>query len=163
MKEKYYIKCPKCGNNENFITPKITFLIPAWLTLGIPSVYRRYVKMLQIQCEKCDHIFQRPSVPQASVAKLSICILAIVGISIVLSFMFAGSPGFLKFVPDFQVLEIIEEFINNNSKGVTISIIFMLVCITILCSATYFISNFVLRYRIKREYKLARSNDKETN
>ena len=143
MKHKYYIQCPNCGYRDSFRYPKIKPLIPQPLAFGMPfplATMRGLKRASLAQCNKCDHIFKRPSKPESSVAKLFRDIMGVIVLSIVIVLLLS------IVIPNSSFYNIIETYMFKNT--IWIFFIFM------LCAIIYFISNLIFRYRIAKEYQL---------
>jgi len=145
------MKCPKCNNTKEFQSPKISYAIPAWLTVGLPSVHRAYYRKKYVQCSECMHIFPRKRLPQAPVAIFSMWIIGIISTLVILSLLFSNLPKFVNFIPDFLLIQVIEGFIKNNIKIVSISIALFFVSVFPICIVSYFISNYIFRSKVRKK------------
>ncbi len=158
MKYRYYVKCPQCGNNDNFENIKIDRFKGIWRFILIPapflcSTYKR------LRCPECKFLFKKPPVPQTALAKLANIVIGIIAISIFIPIIFSNAPDLLKIVSENNLLLLIENFIHENSKSVTIG--FLFICFTVpVFILISLISNFTLHQRIKKDYETAQDSKK---
>ena len=148
------MKCPKCKNTAQFQTPELKFIVPAWLTLGVPSLYRSYLKKARVQCSECLHIFPRPSVSKAPVAIFAMWALLFSVLPFLSAVLFSNFPEVIDALPNYYVINVIENFVQNNAKIVSISIALMLVLMFVLCVTAYYVSNILFRQKIKVNQEL---------
>ena len=139
------IKCPRCGNEENFAPPKTNYLIPAWLTVGFPTFNKLDSKKYRVQCTKCQYNFSLFTTSQSPLSKFSNIVLFIIAITGLCAVILSNFPEILKEVPDNIIFVTVESFILSNSRLTAICITISVACLSILCFTTSIITNY--RYK----------------
>ena len=154
--KKYYFKCPDCNSNKNFHKVKEESSGFPWLLVLLGHVLLAGIFAAQhgerVQCASCGYIFKMSALPRSAVSKFALWIVFIVLISCGIAFYFFLFP--CESIPELTIFSATEYFIQHNSKGVTISLLFMFLCLLSVCLITSLVSNFRLHRSIKEEYEI---------
>lgn len=153
INEMKTIRCPECGNNTDFSEPEIKFLIPVWLTVGVPSLYRAHLKKSSVQCLKCKHIFPMLSIPQAPLSKFANIVLSIMIFTAMSALILSNFPELLNKIPENIIFDAVESFIIGNSRLVAICIVIFIICVSVLCFLTSLVANYKYKKTMKENPK----------
>jgi len=160
MKNKYFTKCPQCGNDIDFekvnTGSKITEVVSIFDFALAP--FFRGVK--RYKCPKCSAIIKKPSEPKSTISRILNVIMWLFGISIVLTILFSFRPELLNVVPENNIIILLEKFIQDHNRSTAIGIIFLFFTVLPVCVIVSLISSIKFRKKLRNEYY---SNKHETN
>lgn len=117
---KYYFKCRRCGNNEEFVQARedtgdlgcslLIFggLLPFLLLAGHQSN--------RVVCIRCGYLFQQPRIPWGRVALIAFLGLCLGGTACVISILLFAIHGANESLPTFAFLEPLEKAISEAPR-----------------------------------------------
>ena len=153
---KYYFRCPKCGNDEQFIKPseQTDDLGCALFFYGglIPGLLFANHASRRIQCTRCAHLFSQPALPSSPVASFAGWIVALTIVPIVAAVFVFCVPDLASLLPSIPVIATIEEAFAAQPRVAAYLLAVLLVLIVLFCWGAACLSNVRFRRRFSSEY-----------
>ncbi len=148
---KFYFKCPKCGNDEQFVRPneKLGFA----LYLGYGLLFTDYMRA-RVQCMRCLYIFRPPPVPSSPLAAFAVWILGVTVISGIVAVVLFCAPPLAQALPAFSVIPVLEEAILMQPRVAAYLLGALFVLIPVSCCVAVMFSNAKFRKQLAKEYHL---------
>ena len=153
---KYYFRCPKCGNDEQFVKPseQTSDLGCALLFFGgfIPALIFADHTSRRIQCSRCAHIFRQPAIPSSPLASFAGWILALTVVLFTIAVFFYCSSDLASLLPSIPVISSIEEAITIEPRVAAYLLSLLFILVVIPCWVAACLSNAKYRNQFSTEY-----------
>lgn len=156
---KYYFRCPKCQNDEDFRIPEESSedrglgLLLLLFSLFWFLIYWSS-RTQKIQCCKCHYLFRQPPLPSTSLSKLACSVVFIILIFGVIIFIIGLFPEITTLIPESENLSILVRFVEGNAKPIVILIPLMLLLITFSCLISAIVSDYYAHKQLKKTFKI---------
>lgn len=155
---KYYFRCPRCGNDEEFLRPSDDTNTGCSLLFfgGLFSalIFSNYQKQ-RVQCLKCMHMFQQPPVPSSPVENFAGVVQAITLVLVATAVAFYGIPVLTEVLPPgVPIMSAIEDAVANQPRTAAYLLVALVVSMLGVSVIAALLGKRGTRRRLSSEYRL---------